>query len=123
MLRKGTEKQVAQKSGLNRAILDGSLFELRRQLQYKTEWRGGLFHCRAAAEHQPHLPGSMGRMRSAIGRQPQDPGEVGVPEMRSVSQCGFDQCGKYPRGVASLSATLACSKCVVAVNQPKVSIA
>src|SRR6266480_4272202 len=44
ILRKGTEKQVAQKSGLNRAILDGSLFELRRQLQYKTEWRGGLFY-------------------------------------------------------------------------------
>ena len=40
---KGTKdqpgKQVAQKSGLNRAILDGSPFELRRQLQYKTEWR------------------------------------------------------------------------------------
>jgi len=34
-------KQVAQKSGLNRAILDGSPFELRRQLKYKTEWRGG----------------------------------------------------------------------------------
>src|SRR5712671_5297911 len=34
-------KQVAQKSGLNRAILDGSPFELRRQLEYKTEWRGG----------------------------------------------------------------------------------
>src|SRR6266576_5361335 len=33
---------------------------------------------------------------------------------RAVSQCGFHQCGKYPRGVASLSATLACSKCVVA---------
>jgi len=45
---KGTKdqpgKQVAQKSGLNRAILDGSPFELRRQLQYKTEWRGGLFY-------------------------------------------------------------------------------
>ena len=42
---KGTKdqpgKQVAQKSGLNRAILDGSPFELRRQLEYKTEWRGG----------------------------------------------------------------------------------
>ncbi len=45
---KGTKdqpgKQVAQKSGLNRAILDGSPFELRRQLQYKTAWRGGLFY-------------------------------------------------------------------------------
>ncbi len=44
-------------------------------------------------------------------------GEVGTPRMRAVSQCGFDQCGKYPRGgtrLASLSATFACSKCVVA---------
>lgn len=35
-------KNVAQKSGLNRSILDGSPFELRRQLEYKTMWRGGL---------------------------------------------------------------------------------
>jgi putative transposase len=43
---KGTKakpgKRVAQKSGLNRAILDASPFELRRQLQYKTQWNGGL---------------------------------------------------------------------------------
>ena len=43
---KGTKdqprKRVAQKSGLNRAIR--SPFELRRQLQYKIEWRGGLFY-------------------------------------------------------------------------------
>jgi len=35
-------KRGAQKSGLNRAILDASPFELRRQLQYKTQWNGGL---------------------------------------------------------------------------------
>jgi putative transposase len=35
-------KRVAQKSGLNRSILDASPFELRRQLVYKTQWRGGL---------------------------------------------------------------------------------
>jgi putative transposase len=35
-------KRVIQKSGLNRAILDASPFELRRQLEYKTQWRGGL---------------------------------------------------------------------------------
>jgi putative transposase len=43
---KGTKakpgKRVAQKSGLNRSILDASPFELRRQLAYKTEWSGGL---------------------------------------------------------------------------------
>lgn len=39
---KRATKQVAQKSGLNRAILDASPFELRRQLEYKTQWLGGL---------------------------------------------------------------------------------
>src|SRR2546423_11260009 len=34
-------KQVAQKFGLNRAILDGSPFELLRQLESKTQWSGG----------------------------------------------------------------------------------
>ena len=41
-LSKSASKKVAQKSGLNRAILDASPFELRRQLQYKTQWQGGL---------------------------------------------------------------------------------
>ena len=36
------EKRVRQKSGLNRSILDASPFELRRQLEYKTQWNGGL---------------------------------------------------------------------------------
>jgi putative transposase len=35
-------KKVRQKSGLNRSILDASPFELRRQLEYKTQWNGGL---------------------------------------------------------------------------------
>ncbi|MGY6771840.1 RNA-guided endonuclease InsQ/TnpB family protein [Gallibacterium sp. ZY190522] len=34
-------KNVAAKSGLNRSILDQSWFEFRRQLSYKTQWRGG----------------------------------------------------------------------------------
>lgn len=33
--------KVKQKSGLNRAILDQSWFEFRRQLEYKTQWLGG----------------------------------------------------------------------------------
>ena len=32
---------VAQKSGLNRAILDQGWYEFRRQLEYKSAWRGG----------------------------------------------------------------------------------
>jgi putative transposase len=39
---KSRTKKVAQKSGLNRAILDASPFALRSQLQYKTQWQGGL---------------------------------------------------------------------------------
>ncbi len=39
---KSASKKVAQKSGLNRAILDASPFELHRQLEYKTQWQGGL---------------------------------------------------------------------------------
>lgn len=43
---KGTKdkpgKMVAQKSGLNRSILDASPFELRRQLEYKMLWNGGI---------------------------------------------------------------------------------
>jgi putative transposase len=34
-------RMVAQKSGLNRSILDASPFELRRQLEYKLLWNGG----------------------------------------------------------------------------------
>ena len=39
---KSAPKKVAQKSGLNRSILDASPFELHRQLEYKTQWQGGL---------------------------------------------------------------------------------
>ena len=39
---KRSAKKVAQKSGLNRSILDASPFELRRQLEYKMQWQGGL---------------------------------------------------------------------------------
>lgn len=34
-------KKVAQKSGLNRSILDQGWGEFRRQLDYKLAWRGG----------------------------------------------------------------------------------
>ncbi|MGF6960727.1 RNA-guided endonuclease InsQ/TnpB family protein [Paraburkholderia youngii] len=36
-------RQVRQKAGLNKAILDQGWGEFRRQLEYKTAWRGGFF--------------------------------------------------------------------------------
>ncbi len=36
-------RQVRQKAGLNRAILDQGWGEFRRQLAYKLEWNGGIF--------------------------------------------------------------------------------
>lgn len=39
---KSATKRVAQKSGLNRSLLDASPFELRRQQEYKTQRQGGL---------------------------------------------------------------------------------
>ena len=35
-------KNVAAKSGLNKAILDQAWFEFRRQLEYKLAWNGGI---------------------------------------------------------------------------------
>jgi len=35
-------KQIKQKSGLNRAILDQGWGEFRRQLDYKVQWNGGI---------------------------------------------------------------------------------
>jgi putative transposase len=53
-------KRVAQKSGLNRSILDASPFELRRQLEYKTQWNGGLLVPVPARNTSRHCPVSVG---------------------------------------------------------------
>tara|TARA_B100000700_G_scaffold311500_2_gene393862 strand:- start:261047 stop:262285 length:1239 start_codon:yes stop_codon:yes gene_type:complete len=37
-------KNVRQKAGLNRSILDQGWGEIRRQLEYKSEWLGNVFH-------------------------------------------------------------------------------
>ncbi|WP_391540694.1 transposase [Lonepinella koalarum] len=49
-------KNVSQKSGLNRSILDQSWFEFRRQLDYKTQWRGGFLVAVTPTKYQSNLP-------------------------------------------------------------------
>lgn len=59
-------RNVAAKAGLNRAILDASFGELRRQLDYKTRWYGSRLHvtdrwaptsktCSACSRRHPNL--------------------------------------------------------------------
>jgi len=60
---KGTKDQPGSRwpeVWAHRAILDGSPFELRRQLEYTDRVEGRSLVSRATAEHQPHLPGILG---------------------------------------------------------------
>ena len=101
---KSAAKKMAQKSGLNRSILDASPFELRRQLEYKTQWQGGFACPCASTEHESQVP----RVRTGISREPQDTSEVCLRRMRILGQCGLCQCCEYQRGgsrLASLFAT------------------
>jgi IS605 OrfB family transposase len=84
---KSARKQVAQKSGLNRSILDASPFALRSQLQYKTTWQGGLARRGATREYQPQV--------SEVQAHHSD---VRVPEVRFLGQRGLG-CGlEHQRG-------------------------
>jgi len=48
-------KNVKQKAGLSRAVLDSSPFELRRQLQYKLNVAGWAAGSRTSAKHQSQV--------------------------------------------------------------------
>jgi len=100
-------KQVAQKSGLNRSILDASPFELRRQLEYKTQWNGGLLvpvPARNTSRRCPESVGGCGHV-SAENRQAQ---------ARFVCvQCGFSANADWVAAVNVKEdglASLACSQ-------------
>src|SRR6266576_3199585 len=74
---------------------------------------GWSFLRRAAAEHQPHLPDSMGGCGQVSADNCKTQAKLVCLKWGLWSQCGFDQCGKYPLGgtrLASLRRTLACSK-------------
>ncbi|KAA1008203.1 IS200/IS605 family element transposase accessory protein TnpB [Paraburkholderia panacisoli] len=49
-------RNVRAKSGLNKSILDQGWFEFRRQLEYKTAWRGGFFVAVPAANTSRTCP-------------------------------------------------------------------
>jgi len=72
-------KNVKQKAGLNRAVLDASPFELRRQLQYKLTWRGGLLVAVPPQDTSRRCP-ACGKV-SAENRRTQ--------EKFTCVQCGF----------------------------------
>jgi len=94
-------KKVAQKSGLNRAILDASPFELRRQLEYKTQWQGGLL-VPVTTKHQPQVS----RVWARIGGEPQVASKVRLWRVRILGPCGFRRCREYQRGGTRLASLL-----------------
>jgi putative transposase len=100
-------KQVAQKSGLNRSILDASPFELRRQLEYKTQWNGGFLVPVAARNTSRRCPESVGGCGhvSAENRQAQ--------AKFVCVQCGFSANADWVAAVNVKEdglASLACSQ-------------
>ena len=67
-------RNVRQKCGLNRSILDQGWAEFRWQLDYKLAWNGGwLIRC-AAAEHEPDVPG----LQPCIGEESANTSDIFV---------------------------------------------
>jgi putative transposase len=104
---KGTQaqpgKRVAQKSGLNRSILDASPREFRRQLEYKTQWRGGLVVSVAAQNTSRKCPEC--QHTSAENRK--------TPAQFVCVECGFSAHADFVGAVNIKEAgfaLLACSK-------------
>jgi len=94
-------KNVKRKSGLNRAVLDASPFELRRQLQYKLTWRGGLLLAVPPQNTSRRCP-ACGQM-SAENRKTQ--------EKFSCVQCGFTANADFVAAVNIKEAGLALLAC------------
>ena len=81
-------KNVKRKSGLNRAVLDASPFELRRQLQYKLRWRGGLLVAVPPQNTSRRCPA----VRYGFCGESQDAGEVLVPDWGRGDMMGQEDC-------------------------------
>ena len=88
-------KQVRQKSGLNRAILDQGWGEFRRQLDYKLAWRGG--HLIAVPPHNTSW--------AYLKRESPQPSPVRLRRMwlQKPRRCGGgDQCFRAGTPLVSL---------------------
>ena len=94
-------KNVKRKSALNRAVLDASPFELRRQLQYKLTWRGGLLVAVPPQNTSRRCP-ACGKV-SADNRKTQ--------EKFTCVQCGFTANADFVAAVNIKEAGLALLAC------------
>lgn len=102
---KRSTKKVAQKSGLNRSILDASPFEMRRQLGYKTLWKGGMLIVVPPQNTSRTCPVSEGGC-----------GHISVENRKSQSkfecvQCGFSANADWVGSVNIRDAGLASLAC------------
>ena len=96
-------KQVRQKSGLNRAILDQGWGEFRRQLDYKLAWNGG--HLIAVP------PQNTSRMCPACGHVSADNRQTQARFL--CVECGFEENADLVGAINILRAGHARSACEV----------
>jgi putative transposase len=101
---KSARKNVAQKSGLNRSVLDASPFELRRQLEYKTQWNVGLL----VAVPPQNTSRKVSSLWTRIRQESQDPSAVRLCPVRILSACRLRWCCEYQRGGTRLASLFVC---------------
>ena len=111
-LSQSARKNVKAKSRLNRAILDASPFELRRQLEYKMRWRGGLLVAIPPGNTSRCCP----ECRHVAAEKPQDASKIRLCGMRIPNASRLGSSLEHQRGgtrLVSLHASFGCSKPVV----------
>ncbi|MHB1478989.1 MAG: RNA-guided endonuclease InsQ/TnpB family protein [Acidithiobacillus ferrooxidans] len=86
-------RNVRQKSGLHKSILDQGWGMLKRMLEYKLRWRGGMLLLVNPALHVANLRG----LQRGGRREPPEPGRVPLPALRSYGARRRERGKKYPR--------------------------
>ena len=85
-------RNLRQKSGLNRSILDQEWGAFIRMLDDKSAWNGGM-----TLRWVPKTPAGLFFLRPHLPRQPEDPGRIPLRLLRVRGQRRF-QCGnQYPK--------------------------